>query len=410
MSTQSTTMMEHPLFILPDVAATDTGFTQEELAEDIDGLQLGFQRVKIPSGGQVQFELPGEDPDNPDYSKTLEGVIVYSHNANSYWPAGEDYDDNTPPSCQSTDGKVGYGAPGGLCTDCPYNRYGSDTKGTGRGKACKNQRIIYLLRSGEAMPIQLSLSPTSITPYAQFVNTAFASRRRGVCGSVVQIGLKKKNNGKGNVFYDLRRSWTVKGEGLFPDQRKTIVEKGRKLLGSTVSLTLCEAIVKYGRGRIEDRVRSEFHRDLFFDKSLEIEVINLRAARVDKRDILQDLQDVANGIEVIHAADSLKAAKAQKRARREAAKARKIRKAEAMVLSHGWDGLEDMWKRRAEKLLDGDRIDELLQQRQTPKTAPPKETQLSLFLDEPDQPLDATYQCTLGNTTVRKEHEPCPAW
>lgn len=46
------------------------------------------------------------------------------------------------------------------------------------------------------MPIQLSLSPTSITPYAQFVNTAFASRRRGVCGSVVQIGLKKKNNGK----------------------------------------------------------------------------------------------------------------------------------------------------------------------------------------------------------------------
>lgn len=196
MSTQSTTMMEHPLFILPDVAATDTGFTQEELAEDIDGLQLGFQRVKIPSGGQVQFELPGEDPDNPDYSKTLEGVIVYSHNANSYWPAGEDYDDNTPPSCQSTDGKVGYGAPGGICTDCPYNRYGSDTKGTGRGKACKNQRVIYLLRSGEAMPIQLSLSPTSITPYAQFVNAAFVARRRGICGSVVQIGLKKKNNGK----------------------------------------------------------------------------------------------------------------------------------------------------------------------------------------------------------------------
>ena len=50
--------------------------------------------MKIPSGGQLQFELPGEDPDNPDYTKYLEGVIVYSHNANAYWPDGEDYDDN----------------------------------------------------------------------------------------------------------------------------------------------------------------------------------------------------------------------------------------------------------------------------------------------------------------------------
>lgn len=196
MNTQTTDMMERTPFLLPDVTDDDTGFTKEELAEDIEGLQLGFQRVKIPSGGQLQFELPGEDPDNPDYSKTLEGVIVYSHNASAYWPTGEDYDDSTPPSCQSTDGKVGYGAPGGLCTDCPYNRYGSDTKGTGKGKACKNQRVIYLLRSGEAMPIQLSLSPTSIRPYTDFVKAAFVVRQRGICGSLVQIGLRKKSNGK----------------------------------------------------------------------------------------------------------------------------------------------------------------------------------------------------------------------
>lgn len=198
MNNQNTAVMERSLFILPDVADNDTGFTQEELAEDIDGLQLGFQRVKIPGGGQVQFELPGEDPDNPDYAKFLEGVIVYSHNANAYWTGGKNDNENTPPDCQSTDGKVGYGCPGGLCADCLYNRFGSDPdpKGTGKGKACKNQRIIYLLRSGEAMPIQLSLSPTSIRPYTEFVKSAFVTRRRGVCGSVVQIGLKKKNNGK----------------------------------------------------------------------------------------------------------------------------------------------------------------------------------------------------------------------
>lgn len=198
MNNQEIATMEHDPFMLPDVTpdSGDTGFSKEELAEDMEGLQLGFRRVKIPSGGQVQFELPSDDPDNPDYAKYLEGVIVYSHNANTYWPTGEDYDDNTPPACQSTDGKLGHGIPGGICAACPYNRYGSDTKGTGKGKACKNQRIVYLLRSGEVMPIQLSLSPTSIRPYTDFVNTAFVSRRRGLCGSVVRIGLKKRNNGK----------------------------------------------------------------------------------------------------------------------------------------------------------------------------------------------------------------------
>ena len=216
MTTQSTAMMERTPFILPDVAAdSGAGFTKEELAEDIDGLQLGFQRVKIPSGGQIQFELPSDDPDNPDYAKYLDGVIVFSHNANTYWPTGEDYDDNTPPSCQSVDGKLGYGNPGGLCADCPYNRYGSDTKGTGKGKACKNQRILYLLRSGEVMPIQLSLSPTSITPYSQFVNAAFVSRRRGVCGSVVQIGLKKRSNGKDDYSVaTFKRLYDFTGEEL----------------------------------------------------------------------------------------------------------------------------------------------------------------------------------------------------
>ena len=200
------------------------------------------------------------------------------------------------------------------------------------------------------------------------------------CCSYCDVLAKELDTRKGNVFYDLRRSWTVKGEGLFPDQRKTMVEKGRKLLDHTASLTICEAIVKYGRHRVEERVRSEFHRDLFFNKSLEIEVINLRAARVDKRDILQDLQDVANGIEVIHAVDSLKAAKAQKRARREAAKAQRIRKVEKMILTCGWDRLEDIWKRRAEKLLDDDQIAALIRQCEASRAkGPPEEAQISLF-------------------------------
>jgi hypothetical protein len=52
-------------------------------------------------------------------------------------------------------------------------------------------RMLYLLRSGEYMPIQIALPPTSLMPYTRFVNEAFLSRRRKVCTGVVRIGLKK---------------------------------------------------------------------------------------------------------------------------------------------------------------------------------------------------------------------------
>ena len=180
-------LAERTVFIIPKVS--DSKFSSAELADDMDGLQLSFQRAKIPGGGVLQFELPGEDPENPDYVQTLEGVILFNHSANSYWPAGSEYDDNTPPQCQSVDGKVGYGDPGGICEACDYNKFGSDPNGG--GKACKNMRVLYLLRSGEMMPIQLSLPPTSIRPFTTFVNSAFLLRGRRVCSGLVQIGLRK---------------------------------------------------------------------------------------------------------------------------------------------------------------------------------------------------------------------------
>ena len=186
-------LAERTAFIIPKVS--DSKFSSAELADDMDGLQLSFQRAKIPGGGVLQFELPGEDPENPDYVQTLEGVILFNHSANSYWPAGSEYDDNTSPQCQSVDGKVGYGDPGGICEACDYNKFGSDPNGG--GKACKNMRVLYLLRSGEMMPIQLSLPPTSIRPYTTFVNSAFLLRGRRVCSGLVQIGLRK---GSSNGF------------------------------------------------------------------------------------------------------------------------------------------------------------------------------------------------------------------
>ena len=178
-------------FILP--TALNSDFSSEDLADDMDGLQLTMQRVKIPGGGNLQFEIRSDDPDNPDYERKLVGVILYHHLANAYWPEGSEYDDNVPPFCQSFDGKQGYGEPGGVCAACAFNQFGSTANGS--GKACKNMRQVYLLRSGEYLPLQLSLPPTSLRPFNDFMNLAFVARRRPSYSAIVEIGLKRAESG-----------------------------------------------------------------------------------------------------------------------------------------------------------------------------------------------------------------------
>ena len=189
------TAVEPVPFQLP--ATVDSTFTSEDLADDMEGLQMSFQRIKIPSGGNLVFEIPTDDPENPDYEKTLEGVLIFHHDANAYWPDGSEYDENTAPLCSSVDGKHGIGEPGGMCAACALNQYG--TASEGKGKACKNMRMLYLLQSGASVPIQISLPPTSLKPFKTFINQAFLLRRRPSYSSVIQIGLRKENSG-GNDY------------------------------------------------------------------------------------------------------------------------------------------------------------------------------------------------------------------
>ena len=218
-----TKLTEQNNFKLPAVASSD--FTNEELAEDYDGLQPSFQRIKIPGGGAIQFEVPGDNPDDPDFSKTIEGIIIYNHQTGVYWPDGAEYDDEVTPLCSSVDGKTGYGTPGGACSLCPMNKYGTGTDKNGnpsKGKACKNMRHLYILRSGEYMPFILALPPTSLRPFSDFINAAFISRRRPVWSSVVQIGLKRVENGPNTYSVaTFRKLYDLDGEQLMQIKQYT---------------------------------------------------------------------------------------------------------------------------------------------------------------------------------------------
>ena len=198
---------------------------------------MSFPRIKIPAGGVLQFELPTGDPQHPDYSPTLTGVILFNHASCAYWPEGDEYSDDVPPLCSSVDGKQGYGEPGGVCEACALSQFGSASNG--RGKACKNMRVLYLLRSGEFMPLAINLSPTSISPFREFLNKGFVFRNRATYGSLVEIGLKRQTNPEGKDYSVATFKWL----GDFHGEQLAAVRK--------YALSFREQIRGMNRQRIE---------------------------------------------------------------------------------------------------------------------------------------------------------------
>lgn len=166
-------------------------------AEEMDGLDITFDRVRIPSGGGLAFEVPGEDPDSPDLVKELVGVIVDHHPINVYYAMAYS-GGNAPPDCASDDGKVGYGTPGGDCATCRYNQWSSADDG--RGKACQNKRRVYLLREGELFPVLLTLPATSLRNFGDYMAKRVLSRGRRSYDVLTRITLRKATNAGGIAY------------------------------------------------------------------------------------------------------------------------------------------------------------------------------------------------------------------
>lgn len=176
------------------------------MMEELEGLELTFDRVKIPSGGGLAFEIPLDD-DEVDTVKEIVGVIVDHHRVNAYWPAAFS-GQGQPPACSSMDGKTGITAPDAevawsgrtqACAECPFNQWGSDESGGG-GKACKNMVRIYIVREGDAFPLMLTLPPTSIRNWSNYLAKRVLAKGLRPHQVVTRIGLKKEQS-KGGITY-----------------------------------------------------------------------------------------------------------------------------------------------------------------------------------------------------------------
>lgn len=88
------------------------------VAEEMPGLSFSFERIKIPSGGGTVFEIPGDDPDEPETVNGFSAVILHQHPLSAY--CKEEYrGGSNPPDCGGCDGVCGTGNPSGNCKSIP---------------------------------------------------------------------------------------------------------------------------------------------------------------------------------------------------------------------------------------------------------------------------------------------------
>jgi len=198
-------------------------------AEEMDGLTLSFDRIKVPAGGGLAFEVPGDDPDSPDSVKEFKAVILYHHPVHAYFK--DKYTGgNNPPDCGSIDGHTGVETETGLvkvCKDCEYSKFGSGENG---GKACRQKRRIYILRENEALPIIVSLPTGSLADFSKYV-MRLLSRGKKSNAVVTKFTLKKAQNAGGinysQVVYAAERDLTAAEQSAID----TISEQVKRFAG-----------------------------------------------------------------------------------------------------------------------------------------------------------------------------------
>lgn len=196
-SSTGTALAERPQFaILQSDGADIAGAIAENLGnEDVGPNDL--DRIRIPAGGGTSWTIPtinGEED-----AKEFSGVIVGIKTVRSFWQE-EFTGEGNPPDCFSDDGHLGHGTPGGACQTCPLNQWASSK---GAGKACKERRLLFVLRESDRLPVVVSLPPASIQPFRKYL-MRLSSQGLPYSSVVTTFALEPDKNSTGIKFSKAR--------------------------------------------------------------------------------------------------------------------------------------------------------------------------------------------------------------
>lgn len=182
----------------------------EMLAESMDGIELTAQdlpRVRVPSGGGQFWTVIQDGEETP--VKTLTGVLVLHKPQRVFWTNPEP--SGLAPECFSTDnirpepgglyapgGERAAQNPSGLCKNCPMSQPQSDLKG-GRGMACKEQKLLFMICEGMTLPLVVVAPPSSLRSIKQYV-ISLVNSGTPWWGVKTTLELEKAQNSTGNEF------------------------------------------------------------------------------------------------------------------------------------------------------------------------------------------------------------------
>lgn len=238
------------------------------------------------------------------------------------------------------------------------------------GRVCRNH-MYYDERSRE-WHLHYEPSKCAHVCYAQ----------NGYC-PILGRQLSKK---RGNVYYDLKKSGIRQQKGdqqsLFDGERWTHITKGIRFFDKPCSIDICEAFVKVQSDEIQHNYDINHSLEKYIDKTVEWEIFNIRAESKSSRDLMQDLQDLQEGITITFDDDIKRHEKERKKEKRDIAKQKRVEKLEKKIIEIGYQNMEphSIDRVHADKWLSADRIHELEEIRQQKiKEEQEKPVQLSLF-------------------------------
>jgi|GEM_PF-3973847 len=171
-------------------------FSLQRSLEDPDFIPPTYQ-IKIPAGGGKAFNISTGNEDLDTSIPNFRGVIVRKQLTNVYFLGYEEGGGNQPPLCSSQDGFIGITQNGQRrdCSSCEYAQWGSN----GKGKACKNKKLLYILADGCQVPLILTLPPTSLKVFQDY-ETSLTTMLKTIGEVVTEFSLSVDKNVNGIAY------------------------------------------------------------------------------------------------------------------------------------------------------------------------------------------------------------------
>jgi hypothetical protein len=176
--------------------ATLTSDFAQKFAEEVKGLELIPNKIKIPSGGGVAFEIPDENGEISPV-KDFVATVLHKQSLQAYYEKSyDDGDKKYPPDCVAMDGEFGVGNPGGKCAKCPLNEFGTSKNGA---KACKRKQRLFVIIEGDLLPMQILLPTGSLREWSNYV-ARLLNKGKASYEVVTKFSLKRATSANGTPY------------------------------------------------------------------------------------------------------------------------------------------------------------------------------------------------------------------